>query len=220
MAFQPATTLRSRTYLGLIVAQFLAAFNDQCIHASAMFYAFNHGMLTREQAISLMPILFYAPWAIFCTLAGYLADRFSKRQSLVFWKVAEIGITVSDHTLYFTVTSRGAYKIVPVRQAGPDGEQNEYARTKEVGLIDGIDRWVRLYTDQENRCYRVFPAPVGRFADPVLPELKQAKIFRLGFRDKGRLIDSRDHALYLKWAARDNDRTMLYAAELPIHLSR
>jgi hypothetical protein len=119
--------------------------------------------------------------------------------------LAEIGITVSDHVLYFTMTSRGAYKIVPVRQAGSDGEQNEYARTKEVGLIDGIDRWVRLYTDLENRCYRVFPAPVGRFPDPVFPELKPAKIFRLGFRDKGRLVDSRDHPLYLKWVARDHD---------------
>jgi hypothetical protein len=119
--------------------------------------------------------------------------------------LAEIGITVSDHVLYFTVTARGAFRIVPVRQAGPDGEQNEYDRTRETGLLAGINDWVRLYTDQENRCYRVFPAPVGRFADPVLPELKQAKIFRLGFRDKGRLIDSRDHALYLKWAARDRD---------------
>jgi MFS family permease len=94
MAFQPASSLRSRTYIGLIVAQFLAAFNDQCIHASAMFYAIHKEFLTEAQAISLMPILFYAPWAVFCTLAGYLADRFSKRQSLVFWKVAEIGITL------------------------------------------------------------------------------------------------------------------------------
>src|SRR6266851_8157276 len=94
MAFQPASTLRSRTYIGLIVAQFLAAFNDQCIHASAMFYAIHKEFLTEAQAISLMPILFFAPWAIFCTLAGYFADRFSKRQSLVFWKVAEISITL------------------------------------------------------------------------------------------------------------------------------
>src|SRR5215831_1126307 len=94
MAFQPADSLRNRTFIGLIVAQFLAGFNDQAIHASAMFYAFHQGILTEAQAISLMPILFYAPWAIFCTLAGYLADRFSKRQALVLWKIAEIGITL------------------------------------------------------------------------------------------------------------------------------
>ncbi len=93
-AFQPADTLRSRTFLGLLIAQFLAAFNDQAIHASAMFFVINTGAMEKKPAISLMPILFYAPWALFCTLAGYLADRYSKRDSLVFWKVAEIGITL------------------------------------------------------------------------------------------------------------------------------
>lgn len=93
--FQPADNLRSRTFIGLLVAQFLAAFNDQAIHASAMFFAINKQALNEAQAISLMPILFYAPWALFSTLAGYLADRYSKRSSLVFWKVAEIAITLT-----------------------------------------------------------------------------------------------------------------------------
>ena len=117
--------------------------------------------------------------------------------------LASIGITVSDYTLYLTATASGAVRVVPVRCAGADGEQNEYARTKEIGLREGIDQWVRLFSDLENHCYKVFPAPVGRFADPIWPELKQAKIFRLAFRDKGRLIDSTDHPLYKKWAARD-----------------
>src|SRR5919199_5670729 len=93
-AFQPSNTLTSRTFLGLLVAQFLAAFNDQAIHASAMFFAINQQALDEAQAISLMPILFYAPWALFCTLAGYLADRFSKRHSLVIWKIAEVIIAL------------------------------------------------------------------------------------------------------------------------------
>lgn len=93
-AFQPADSLRSRTFVGLLIAQFFAAFNDQCIHAASMFFAINTQTLDEPKAISLMPILFYAPWAIFCTVAGWLADRYSKRNSLVFWKVAEIGITL------------------------------------------------------------------------------------------------------------------------------
>jgi MFS family permease len=72
----------------------LAAFNDQAIHASAMFFAIHKQFMSEKNAISLMPILFYAPWAVFCTLAGYLADRYSKRSSLVFWKFAEVGITL------------------------------------------------------------------------------------------------------------------------------
>jgi hypothetical protein len=116
-----------------------------------------------------------------------------------------IGITVSDHILYLTVTSRGAVRIIPVRLANSDGEQNEYARTKEIGLTQGITEWVRLFTDLENHCYQVFPAPAGRFADPTWPDLKPAKIFKLAFRDKGRLVDSTEHALFKKWAARDSD---------------
>src|SRR5205809_6065215 len=92
MTALPADTLRNRTFLGLLVAQFLAAFNDQAIHAAAMFFAINTQVLGERDAISLMPILFYAPWAIFCTVAGWLADKYSKRTALVTWKLAEVGI--------------------------------------------------------------------------------------------------------------------------------
>jgi hypothetical protein len=119
--------------------------------------------------------------------------------------LAGIGITVTDHALYLCVTSRGAVRIVPVRQANADGEQNEYARTKEIGLLKGRDEWVRLYADLENHVYKVFSAPAGRFADPIWPPLKPAKIFRLAFRDKGRLIDSPQHELFQRWAARNKD---------------
>ena len=115
-----------------------------------------------------------------------------------------IGITVTDHALYLTVTSRGATRVVPVRQANSDGEQNDYDRTKEIGLIQAMHEWVRLFADLENRCYKVFPAPAERFTDPQWPELKPAKIFKLAFRDKGRLVDSTEHPLFKKWAARDS----------------
>jgi hypothetical protein len=117
--------------------------------------------------------------------------------------LAAIGITVADHALYLTVTASGAVKIVPVRQANADGEMNEYDRTKEIGLLQARDQWVRLYTDQANKCYKVFPAPKDRFAEPQWPDLKPAKTFRLAFRDKNRLIDSPEHTLFQKWAARD-----------------
>ena len=116
-----------------------------------------------------------------------------------------IGITVTDHALYLTVTAAGAVRLVPVRQANSNGEQNEYNRTKEVGLIQSFDEWVRLFTDEANHCYKVFPAPAGRFSDPQWPDLKPAKIFKLAFRDKGRLIDSVEHPLFKKWAARDSE---------------
>jgi MFS family permease len=93
-SFQPADNLRSRTFLGLLGAQFLAAFNDQAINASAMFFAIKTGVMGEKEAISLMMILYYAPWAIFCTVAGWLADRYSKRDALVLWKVIEVGVAL------------------------------------------------------------------------------------------------------------------------------
>jgi hypothetical protein len=115
--------------------------------------------------------------------------------------LAGIGITVSEHTLYLTVTPRGSVRLIPINCT----TDNEYARTKELGLLEGVKQWVRLFTDQENKVYKVFPAPAGRFAEPIWPELKPAKIFRLAFRDKGRLVDSTEHPVFKKWAARDRD---------------
>jgi MFS family permease len=94
MPYQPADSLNNRTFVGLIVAQFLAGFNDQAIHAAAMFYAIHTKILSQQGAITLMPILFYAPWAIFCTLAGYYADRYSKTLTLRIWKASEILISL------------------------------------------------------------------------------------------------------------------------------
>jgi hypothetical protein len=114
-----------------------------------------------------------------------------------------IGISVADHSLYLVVTPTGALRIIPVRGPNHDGEQNEWSRTKEAALIAGIDEWVRMYVDKENASYKSFPAPEGRYGDPVWPEIKPAKIFKMGFRDKGRLVDSADHVLWKKWAGRD-----------------
>jgi hypothetical protein len=96
-------------------------------------------------------------------------------------KLAAIGITVSDHALYLTITTRGAYRIVSVRQANADGDQNEYNRTREIGLLQAMHEWVRLYNDEENRCYKVYPAPAGRYGEPQWPDLKPARIFSWPF---------------------------------------
>jgi hypothetical protein len=111
-----------------------------------------------------------------------------------------IGISFALHTLYFTVTETGTTKVIPVRCPDEDGNQNEYDRTKEMGLIDGRNKWVRLYTDLKNGCYKVYPAPKDRFADPIFPDLKPSKINRLAFRDKGNHIDNQQHPLFMKWA--------------------
>lgn len=94
MSYQPAENLNNRTFVGLIVAQFLAGFNDQAIHAAAMFYAIHTQILSEASAITLMPVLFYSPWAIFSTISGHCADRYSKTTGLQIWKFAEIVISL------------------------------------------------------------------------------------------------------------------------------
>ena len=111
MSYQPAENLTNRTFVGLIVAQFLAGFNDQAIHASAMFYAMHTKIMSQATAITLMPVLFYAPWAIFCTLAGYYADRYSKTMTLRFWKVAEIVISLCLMAGFYFGTNLGKPEI-------------------------------------------------------------------------------------------------------------
>ena len=110
-----------------------------------------------------------------------------------------IGINFTNHLLYLIITPDGGFRVIPVNCE----TDNEYTRTRETGLLDGIKKWVRLYTDKPNKRYRVFPAPKGRFDEPNWPQLSEAKLFRLCFRDKGRLLDSTEHELFKKWAARD-----------------
>ena len=111
-----------------------------------------------------------------------------------------IGINFTDHTLYLTISPKGAIHVIPVSC----GTGNNYNLTKEIGLLEGVKHWVRIYTDLENKAYKTFPAPVGRYDKPQWPPLSEAKIIRLCFRDKGRLINSTEHEYFKKWAALDD----------------
>lgn len=97
MSFERARTLRSRTYIGLILSQFLAAFNDQAIHIVAIFYGVD--MLVRyvglprvddKFIVAVVTACFISPFFLFSPLAGVLADKYSKQRTLVFWKLAEV----------------------------------------------------------------------------------------------------------------------------------
>ncbi|MFZ9825606.1 MAG: hypothetical protein ACO3E9_17555, partial [Gemmataceae bacterium] len=139
--YQPADTLYSKTFIGLLIAQFLAAFNDQAIHASAMFFAINQYALNEAQAISLMPILFYAPWAIFCSLAGYLADRYSKRNSLIFWKIAEVAITLIALVGFWLGTHQmkaGPWIFVPAKYGVMPEILKSHLLSRGNGLLESL----------------------------------------------------------------------------------
>ena len=92
-------SLASRTFIGLLLAQFTATFNDQAIHMVAVFYSAD--MLVRfvqlksiddKAVVAIVTACFIAPFLLFSSYAGPLGDRFSKRSVIVFWKVAEVGM--------------------------------------------------------------------------------------------------------------------------------
>jgi acyl-[acyl-carrier-protein]-phospholipid O-acyltransferase/long-chain-fatty-acid--[acyl-carrier-protein] ligase len=100
MHWEPSKTLASRSYIGLVLSQFLAAFNDQAIHFVAIFYASD--MLVRfahvpgvdqKLVLAVVTACFISPFFLFSPIAGILADKFSKQTTIVFWKVAEVSIT-------------------------------------------------------------------------------------------------------------------------------
>jgi hypothetical protein len=117
--------------------------------------------------------------------------------------LASIDIDALPYRLWQILTVEGASVIIPVRQADLDGSQNSWNQTKETALVRAQSVWLRVSTDKPNGRYRVFEAPAGRFGEPVFPDLSMAKIIRMAFTDRGRLIDSPEHPLFLKWAARD-----------------
>jgi acyl-[acyl-carrier-protein]-phospholipid O-acyltransferase/long-chain-fatty-acid--[acyl-carrier-protein] ligase len=98
MTFQPSSTLRSPTFMGLILAQITAAFNDQAIHITAFFFASD--ILIRSAAamhtldektiVAFVTGCFITPFILFSPLAGQIADKYSKRRTLVAWKLAEV----------------------------------------------------------------------------------------------------------------------------------
>jgi hypothetical protein len=113
-----------------------------------------------------------------------------------------IGIAYAPHTLYLIMTTKRAFRVIPVRCPDADGDRNDYASSKELALRESVGAWLRIYTDMENASYRKFPAPLGRFPEPIWPELSAAKIFRLRFRDRGYLIDTPEHPRFIDWVGR------------------
>ena len=72
MHWETSKTLASRSYVGLVLSQFLAAFNDQAIHFVAIFYASD--MLVRyahvpgvdqKLVLSLVTACFISPFFLF-----------------------------------------------------------------------------------------------------------------------------------------------------------
>ena len=80
-----------------------------------------------------------------------------------------IGIDCIKHRLYMIVTPRGGVRIIPISCE----TDNEWVRTKEIGLLDGTKQWVRIYSDRENS--------LSAFYVVLLIEIAVAALFATAF---------------------------------------
>ena len=87
----PERSLKSRSFLGLLATQFLGAVNDNMFR----WLVVPIGKQTVQDeraavALSLGLASFVLPYILLAAVAGYLADRFSKRTIIVSCKAAEV----------------------------------------------------------------------------------------------------------------------------------
>ncbi|MFV0445301.1 MAG: acyl-[ACP]--phospholipid O-acyltransferase [Planctomycetaceae bacterium] len=83
-------TIGSRSFLALVLTQFLGAFNDNMFRWLAVPIGQQSEQLGADRALVLGGICFTIPYLLVAPTAGSLADRYSKRSVIVACKVAEI----------------------------------------------------------------------------------------------------------------------------------
>src|SRR5690606_40887771 len=85
-----AGTLRSRSFVGLLLTQLLGAFNDNMFRWLVVPIGQSVDGFGAAMAVSLGLACFTLPYLVLAPAAGWLADRFSKRDISVACKLAEI----------------------------------------------------------------------------------------------------------------------------------
>ena len=101
--------LRLRGFRALFLAQLLGAFNDNVLKVLASLLAIETAALGHSGGyLSLVSVVFMAPYLLFSGYAGYVADIFNKRRVLIVVKAGEIAIMV----LAFTALMRGRIDLL------------------------------------------------------------------------------------------------------------
>lgn len=110
----PAGTLRSGSYVGLLLTQFLGTFNDNMFRWLAV--PIGQRVMTGENADTLALVLggvcFTMPYLLLVATAGSLADRYSKRAVIVGCKLAEIAIALLGTAALITLHPLFLFAIV------------------------------------------------------------------------------------------------------------
>lgn len=139
-------SLRSATFIGLLLTQFLGATNDNILRWLVIGIGKEYVSPDRiSLVLAIGSACFVLPYILLAAPAGYLADRFSKRSVIVICKIAEIAIMIGavgailigNATLLFTVVAlMGAQAAL----FGPAklGSIPEMLRPNKISAANGI----------------------------------------------------------------------------------
>lgn len=82
---------RDRSFLGMLITQFLGAFNDNFFKQFLLYVCLDLAIGNREQNLQgVASVVFAVPFILFSGYCGFLSDRTSKRQIVVISKLAEV----------------------------------------------------------------------------------------------------------------------------------
>lgn len=115
-AAQPAQhPLTNPSFVGYITTQFLGAFNDNLFKQLLLLLAIPtvvQGAAPQGPDLQgIATIVFGLPFVLFGGIAGYLADRFSKRRVIVFSKVGEIVVMLLGLLAFLAAPWLGFYGL-------------------------------------------------------------------------------------------------------------
>lgn len=105
--------IRDVAFWGMTGTQFLGAFNDNLFKQLILLWCVDFsssGATDQYQPIAM--IVFSTPFILFSGYAGYLADRYSKRQIVVLCKVAEILVMLLGMLAFWAKSFIGVFVIL------------------------------------------------------------------------------------------------------------
>lgn len=87
-----SSNLTKKSFVSLLITQFLGAFNDNAFKLVVSLYiiSIGTGMQAESRDVSIAGAIFIIPFILFSTYAGCISDRNSKRSVIVYSKGAEI----------------------------------------------------------------------------------------------------------------------------------
>ncbi|MDB4731937.1 hypothetical protein OAF74_03770, partial [bacterium] len=86
---------KDRSFIGMLVTQFLGAFNDNVFKQIMLFVCIDLAAGRREDNLQgVATIVFAIPFILLSGYCGYLSDKISKRTIVVTSKVLEIAVMI------------------------------------------------------------------------------------------------------------------------------